>query len=341
MTTSFDPDAPGALGDGIFGLFHTPETARVVVIPVPFEATTSYGRGTANAPRRIREASLQVDLNDLQTGEPWKAGIAMLPIDPVVEAWNTSASADALPIIAAGSANTPALEVQLERVNQVCGQLNDWVYARTRETLAKGKIPAVLGGDHAISFGGIRAAAERYPGLGILHVDAHADLRDAYEGFIWSHASIFYNVHERIPNLGHIVQVGVRDMALSEAELVEQWGNMTSFTDHELAWELGSGEPWMRIAARVVRPLPKQVWVSFDIDGLDPSLCPRTGTPVPGGLGWREALLLLQLLAEGHQIVGFDLVEVGDGEWDANVGARLLYKLAGWAIHTADRPVRT
>lgn len=261
----------------------------------------------------------------------------MLPIDPAVEAWNETASNDALPIIAAGSANTPELLENLARVNRVGDQLNGWVYDRTREVLAKGKVPAVLGGDHSISFGGIRAAAEKYPGMGILHIDAHADLRDAYEGFTWSHASIFYNVHERIPNLGHIVQVGIRDMAQSEAERVERWGNVTAFTDHELAWELASGEPWMWIAARVVRPLPKQVWVSFDIDGLDPALCPKTGTPVPGGLAWRDALLLLQLLAEGHQIVGFDLVEVGDGEWDANVGARLLYKLAGWAIVTASK----
>jgi agmatinase len=103
----------------------------------------------------------------------------------------------------------------------------------------------------------------------------------------------------------------------------------------------------MRIAARVLRPMPKMVWVSFDVDGLDPALCGRTGTPVPGGLSWRETLLLLQLLADDHEIVGFDVVEVGDDEWDANVGARLLYKLAGWAIatrglgeQTPDRPGR-
>ena len=168
-------------------------------------------------------------------------------------------------------------------------------------------------------------------------MDAHADLREAYEGFTWSHASILYNVHERLPNLGHIVQVGIRDFGVAEGARIEAWGNLTAFTDAELAWELLSGEPWQRVAARVVRPLPRKVWVTFDVDGLDPSLCPATGTPVPGGLGWRETLLLLQLLAEEHDIVGFDLVEVGDAEWDANVGARLLYKLAGWAIATSDR----
>lgn len=332
----FDPDAPGASGDGLFGLPHAPEVAKVVVLPVPFEATTSYGRGTANAPRRVLEASRQVDLNDPQTGEPWRAGIAMLPFDPDIERWNAEACADALPVVEAGGATTPELRERVARVDAIGERLNARVHERTAALFAQGRIPGVLGGDHSVSFGAIRAAAERHPGLGILHVDAHADLREAYEGFTWSHASILYNVHERIPHLGHVVQVGIRDFGVQEAARIEAWGNLTAFTDHELAWELASGEPWMRIAARIVKALPRDVWITFDVDGLDPSLCPATGTPVPGGLGWREALLLLQLLAEEHRVVGFDLVEVGDGEWDANVGARLLYKLAGWAIATAE-----
>ena len=333
----FDPDAPGVGSDDLFGLPHGPERAAVVVMPVPFEATTSYGRGTVRAPDRVLQASLQVDLNDAHTGDAWRAGLAMLPDDPDIVAWNEAACADAIPIVAAGGPRTPELRERLLRVDALCEKVNARVYAVVREQLAKGRIAAVLGGDHSVSFGAIRAAVERHPGLGILHVDAHADLREAYEGFAWSHASIFWNVHERVPNLGHIVQVGIRDFGSKEAERIEAWSNLTAFTDHELAWELGTGEPWMRVAARVLRPLPKKVWVSFDIDGLDPALCPATGTPVPGGLSWHQATLLLQLLAEGHEIVGFDLVEVGDGEWDANVGARLLYKLAGFAINTRSR----
>lgn len=330
----FDPDAPGSRHPGLFGLPHTLEEALVHVVPVPWEATTSYGRGTARAPGRVLEASRQVDLFDPQTGDPWRRGIAMLPVDPEVQAWNEAACADALPIVAAGGADTDELRAGLERVNAHSERLNAWVYERTREVFARRSIPGVLGGDHSVSFGAIKAAVERHPGLGILHVDAHADLREAYEGFTWSHASIFYNVHERIPGLGPVVQVGIRDFGRAEAARAEQWGDVTMYTDQELAWELASGEPWTRIAARIVRQLPRKVWVSFDIDGLDPSLCPATGTPVPGGLQWRDALLLLQILAEEHEIVGFDLVEVGDAEWDANVGARLLYKLAGWAIAT-------
>jgi agmatinase len=336
MADTFDPDAPGALGGGVFGLPHTPEDARLVVVPVPFEATTSYGRGTARAPARVLEASLQVELNDAQTGEPWKEGIAMLPIDPQVERWNEEGCALALPIIEAGGAHTPEQKSQLAKVNAIGDQLNRWVHDQTRAIFRNGQIPAVLGGDHSVSFGAIQAAAERHKGMGILHIDAHADLREAYEGFVWSHASIMYNVHEKIENLGHIVQVAIRDFGVAEARRIEQWSDLTAFTDHELAWEIAGGMPWMQVAARIVRPLPRKVWVTFDVDGLDPSLCGRTGTPVPGGLKWRETLLLLQLLAEDHEIVGFDLVEVGDEEWDANVGARLLYKLAGWAIATGE-----
>ncbi len=337
MLEDFDPDAAAFDETSLFGLPHTPADAAVVVVPVPFEATTSYRRGTARAPARILEASLQTELNDDWFDPPWRAGISMLPIDPAIEALDAEASRLAEPIVAAGGAHTDAHRADLDRVNALCGELNEWVYAQTREQLAQGKIPAVLGGDHAISFGAIRAAVEAEPGIGILHIDAHADLREAYEGFTWSHASILYNVHERIAGRGHTVQVGLRDISYAGMERIAAWGDLTAFSDHEIAWELASGEPWMRIAARIVRPLPEKVWITFDIDGLDPASCPQTGTPVPGGLSWHQALLLLKLLARERQIVGFDLVEVGDGEWDANVGARLLYKLAGCALQSRQR----
>lgn len=334
----FDPDAPAEAGaDQLFGLPHGVDRAACVVVPVPFEATTSYGRGTVDGPDAVFRASMQVDLNDLDTGEPWRAGIAMEAVDPRVRAWNDEASAEALPVIEAGGADTPELAARAARVNAIGEQLNALVEQRVGDLLDRGRIPGVLGGDHSVPFGAIAAAAKRHPGMGILHVDAHADLRVAFEGFTWSHASIFYNVRSRLPEVGHLVQVGIRDLGRAEAQMIENDPNITAFTDAEIAWELGGGEPFLTIAARIVRPLPKEVWVSFDIDGLDPAMCPGTGTPVPGGLSWREATLLLKVLgSSGRRIVGFDLCEVGGGEWDANVGARLLYKLAGWAISTRE-----
>jgi agmatinase len=332
--TSFDPDAPARPG-ALFGLPHTPADAALVVVPVPFEATASYGRGTSGAPEAVLAASAQVDLTDLETGEPWRAGMAMEAIDPQLLDWNDEASALALDVIEAGGAVDPESTEKAARVNAIGARLNTWVYAHTRALLDAGKIPAILGGDHSVPFGAIQAAAETYPGLGVLHIDAHADLRAAYEGFTWSHASIFHNVKTRLPAVGPLVQVGIRDVGAAELAFARERDDVWMFTDPELAWELAGDEPWLRICARIVRPLPRDVWVSFDIDGLEPSLCPGTGTPVPGGLRWRDALLLLRVLSEnGHRIVGFDLCEVGAGEWDANVGARLLYKLAGWAIQS-------
>lgn len=338
----FDPDG-AAVGDGIFGLPFTPEEARVVLIPVPWEATVSYGAGTANGPAAILSASRQVDLFDRETGRPYEAGIAMLPIPEEVAAWNQTARAMALPILSKGGASD-ALEdrAALAEIDVLTRRMNAWVYAKTREVLHAGKLPGVVGGDHASPFGGIEAAAERFPGLGILHVDAHADLRDAYEGFAWSHASIFHNVMTRLPRVGRLVQVGIRDFSGGENAFLEaSGGRIATFFEADVRARLFSGEGWGHVAEEIVAALPRDVWVSFDIDGLDPALCPHTGTPVPGGLSFAEATALFRkLAASGRRVVGFDLSEVapdptGASEWDGNVAARLLYKLIGFALRSA------
>ncbi len=342
MNPPFDPSGPAA-HDGIFGLPHGPEEARVVLIPVPWEPTTSYRKGTAQGPQAILQASHQVDLFDRETGRPYEAGIAMLPIDPVVQAWNDEACRASAPVIAAGGevGDDPALQAALEKVNSLSAKLDDWVTQTARHWLDQGKIVGLVGGDHATPWGSIRAHAERYPELGILHIDAHADLRVAYEGFTGSHASIMHNVASRLPQVGKIVQVGLRDLCEEEVQSIQtSSGRIVAYFDQDIAERLVQGEPFSAVANEIVAHLPANVYVSFDIDGLDPSLCPHTGTPVPGGLSFRDMLFLLKALAKsGRRVVGFDLVEVAPGpegdEWDANVAARLLYKLAGWCLATA------
>lgn len=331
MYEDFDPDAPAAPDSGLFGLPHTPEQARVVVLGVPWDPTASRDRGTAGAPAAVLRASHQVDLNDVETGEPWQAGIALAEADPDFATWNEEACKLAAPVLSASGPRSDAHHAACARVDELSALVNQRVEDRVGQWLDTGHIPAVLGGDHSVALGGIAAAASRDRELGVLHIDAHADLRAGFAGFTYSHASIMYHVH-RSTSVAHIVQVGLRDLGRREAELIRVSPRITAFSDHELAWELASGEVWLTIAARIVRRLPKNVWVSFDIDGLEPSLCPGTGTPVPGGLSWREATLLLKMLAEDHNIVGFDLCEVGRQPYDALVGARLLYKLAGWSI---------
>jgi agmatinase len=335
---NFDPNAAALPDSGVFGLPFSPEDSKVVLVPVPFEATTSYGGGTVDGPRAILEASKQVDLFDLDTGKPYEAGIAMLPEPAEVRAWNDEARRLAAPIIESGGIAADA--AALARVNALCESMNDWVYRTTKHWLDRGKIVGVVGGDHSTPFGAIRAYAERYPALGILHLDAHADLRDAYEGFTWSHASIMFNVLERLPTVKRLVQVGIRDFGEAEYQFIrESEGRVHTFFDARLARARLDGVPWRAEVDAIVAELPQHVYLSWDIDGLDPTLCPHTGTPVPGGLSFVQAVALLEGLARaGKRIVGFDLNEVApgpnDGEWDGNVGARLLYKMIGWTLVT-------
>jgi len=341
MALTFDPNAAATKESGVFGLPHTPEQAKVVLIPVPFEATTSYGGGTSNGPAAVQAASRQVDLFDAEIGRPYEAGIAMLEESSEVRAWNDQAKALAQPIIDAGGALGGAgtsLEKALEEVNALCERMNDWVYHTAKLWLSRGKRVGLVGGDHSTAFGIIRAYAEAYPGLGLLHLDAHADLRVAYEGFTWSHASIMYNVLDRLPGVRTLVQVAIRDLCDQEYRLIETSnGRIQTFFDGALAHQRFDGVPWNRQVEEIVARLPQQVYLSFDIDGLDPTLCPNTGTPVPGGLSFAEAnALIAGVVRSGRQIVGFDLNEVAPdphgGEWDGNVGARLLYKMIGWSL---------
>jgi agmatinase len=338
MTHSFDPGAAASF-DGIFGLPHSVDEARVVVVPVPWDATTSYRAGTSRAPAAILDASRQVDLFDAATGRPYEAGIAMLPVESEVEMWNDEARRLAVPVIENGGAGTdPTLQRNLDRVNAIGAEMNEWVRARTAELIARDKMPVVLGGDHSTPFGAFQAYADRHPGLGILHFDAHFDLRDAYEGFRWSHASIMFNALERIPGIARIVHVGIRDFSEAEHELsAKSDGRSVAYLDSAMKDRLDAGETWKAIADEIAGRLPPKVFVSFDIDGLDPALCPGTGTPVPGGLQFQQAIAVLAAcVRRGRTIVGCDLNEVaprdGDGEWNANVGARLLYKMIGYAL---------
>ncbi|UCE04197.1 MAG: agmatinase family protein [Candidatus Latescibacterota bacterium] len=336
MRMTFDPNSASDPDSGIFGLPHTPEQARVVLVPVPFEATASYGAGAAEAPGAILRASRQVDLFDVETGRAYEAGIALLPEPESVRAWNAEARRAARSATAGDRSSCDRA-----RVDALCERMNAWVRATVQRWLEAGKIVGVLGGDHSVSFAAIEAHARLHPGLGILHIDAHADLRHAYEGFTWSHASIMDNVLERIPDVARVVQVGVRDLCDEEFMRIERSaGRVHTWFDAELARERFEGVTWARQVERIVEQLPRDVYISFDVDALDPKLCPHTGTPVPGGLSFSQATYLVaRAVRSGRRLVGFDLVEVAPGasasEWDANVGARVLYKLAGWAIRSA------
>lgn len=330
MITTFDPNAAAAEDSGIFGLPYSVSEAKLVLIPVPWEATTSYGGGTSQGPQAILAASKQVDLFDLELGNFFEAGIAMLDESKEVQTWSMEAES-----------------ATVEEINSYSQKLNHYVYTETKALLAQGKLVGLVGGDHSTPFGAIQAFLEKYPDLGILHFDAHADLRKAYEGFEHSHASIMYNLITKTP-LNKLVQVGIRDFCEEEFKLIqENKGKIVTFFDSALFEQKVNGKSWSALCDEIITNLPQEVYVSFDIDGLDPRFCPHTGTPVPGGLDFQEALYLLKKLVQsGRKLIGFDLNEVSPGvaqasdsealdsagEWDANVGARLLYKLCGYTL---------
>jgi agmatinase len=284
----------------------------------------------ADAPRAVLAASHQVALHDPLLADHWRHGIAMAPTDPAFALLRAEAAEHAPS--RHGARGSVADDDALAHLDAIGAQVDRHVRDAVAAILDRGAIPGVLGGSQAAAFGAISALAERSPGFGILHIDAQPDLRPSHRGASWGSSTWMLRVCEQLPGVHHVVQVGVRDITPAEAMYIGASPKITAYTDHELAWEMASGETWMRIAARALRALPERVWVSFDVDGLDPSLCRSTPAPVPGGIGWREAQLLLQLVAQDHTIVGFDLCEVGSNPYDAHIGARLLYRLAGWAI---------
>ena len=342
----FDPQGAGDPEGSVFGLPYSAEESSVVIIPVPWEPTVSYGRGTAQGPASVREASEQLDLYDPELAthglaRPWVFGVHMLAEDPRVRGWNETACRLAAPVL--GARGVPAGDPAVSRVDQLGAELDRWVCDTAASWHARDRIVGVVGGDHSTSFGAIEAAAAVHEGLGVLHVDAHADLRPAYEGFARSHASVMHNVLERVAGVARIVQVGIRDLSAAEAKRISDEPRLQTFFDHAL--RAAAGQAWEAQCASIVASLPQSVYVSFDIDGLDPSLCPHTGTPVPGGLDFGQAMTLLRVLAtSGRQIVGFDVVEVAPpparasgavgpaAQWDGNVGARVLYRLCGAAL---------
>jgi agmatinase len=340
----FDPNAAARPDSGPYGLDHGPAEAAVHLIPVGFDATTSYRPGTAAGPEAILAASHQVDLYCRLFGRPYEQGIAWIEPPAAIAQLQNQAFAPARRIVAAGGriAGDADLASDLAAVNRASAALNLEVERLVAASLEAGKLPVLIGGDHAVPFGAIRACARLHPGLGVLHFDAHADLRRAYEGFDWSHASILDNVTTRIPEVGRVVQVGIRDLCDEERERIEgSAGRIHTLYDDQWARARAEGSSLVGLIRKTLDRLPEKVYVTFDVDGLEPALCPGTGTPVPGGLSWGETGLWLEELARsGRRIVGLDLVEVAPGaadpagldSWDAIVGARLLYRLIGCAL---------
>ncbi|TAD81346.1 MAG: agmatinase [Bacteroidetes bacterium] len=332
----FDENQVGNPNNNIFGLPFSEEDAALVLVPVPWEVTVSYGAGTARAAEHIFKASLQVDLYDLDYPDNWRQGIYMRAPEKKIMLKSDFLRKEAelyIDFISKGEDLTANKFMckSLKDVNEGGRLLNQWVFEQTKELMNAGKLVGLVGGDHSTALGYWKAIAEKHGKFGILQIDAHADLRPAYQKFTYSHASVTYNGLNEIPELERVVQLGVRDLSHGEWDYICNSNfRVVTYFDREIRNRLYEGDTWRAICHELIEKLPEKVYVSFDIDGLDPKLCPNTGTPVQGGLEADQVNYLLRKIKQsGRQILGFDLVEVGLGEnnWDANVGARELWKL--------------
>lgn len=351
MTTSsthaFDPSLTGSADAGLFGIPTELDSSCLALIPVPWEATTSYGSGACLGPETIRRASPQLDLYVRGLANHYQRGFHLLEENDELVELNRHAKALAKAVQeqleSHGSLDgRPDLEQARDQVNAASRRVNELIHAQCRALDEAGKLFALVGGDHSSPYGQIRYLAEKYRGdFGILHVDAHHDLRDSYQGFHFSHASIFHNVMKLDYAPTSLVQVAIRDFSEEECRFAAEDPRIRVFYDADIKDALYAGKPFTATVAAIVEALPRQVYISFDIDGLRPDLCPHTGTPVAGGLEFDEARYLISaIVRSGRRIIGFDLCEVCPNpdnpadEWDGNVGARILFLLASWMLES-------
>ncbi len=327
----FDPEGVGIRNGNIFGFPYSEEEAEVLIIPVTWDATASFGKGTAKGPQAILDASVQLDFYHPEIKSAWERKIHMLPISQDLLEVNNhflKQTEEYINYLEEGGSldASPSFKIMLEEVEKAQNNIKNGLKSRVLDCFDKGKFPIILGGEHSVSLGAIEAAAEKFGEITIVQLDAHADLRDSYEGFKQSHASIMFNAL-KLRSIKEIRALGIRDVSNSEVELASTERVKTVY-----GWDLSEkefkGDSWDSICMEMLEGISGPVYLTVDIDVLDPSNCPNTGTPVPGGWSFKQLKYFLSKLRnKGLNIVAADLVEVADKDWDANVGARVLWEL--------------
>jgi agmatinase len=322
-----------------FGLSHTREEADIILLPVPFDLTCSYRPGTASAPRNIMKASPMMDFPTSDFSEMLETGIFCEAIPFEIDAINTDFRARATQYMTAYdkgvdiSLDPDLLKIQHD-LNEASKILRASTYERAEKAIEENKIVGLIGGEHSCSLGVIEALADYVDNFAVLQIDAHMDLRDSYQGLTYSHASVMRNVLG-IKDVNRLIQVGIRDYCDEEVFFAQdQKGRVKTYFASDIHEQLFIGKTWDSICKKIINNCPEHVYVSLDIDGLCPSLCSQTGTPVPGGLSYHQVVYLLKSLVKAKKkIVGFDLVEVSGAESsvDVIVAAHLLYQLCGLA----------
>ncbi|MEM6726377.1 MAG: agmatinase family protein [Bacteroidota bacterium] len=330
----FDPNNFALHNKNFIGLPFEERNADLVLVPVPWDLTTSFRPGTSKAPRDILEISYQLDLFDRDFPNHWERGIWFAPVDLSIQqlndTWRPQAKAH-IDFLESGKQldqHAEALD-RLQAINEASVQLNEWVYQQTKTYLKAGKRVGLIGGDHSTPLGYYQALAEIHGSFSILQIDAHCDLRPAYEGFTYSHASIMHQALQ-LDSIQRLHQIGIRDLSHAEFEIAQQHPKVHFHGMSDLRNGLLQGDSFDTLLDPILGSMEGPVYISFDIDGLDPVYCPATGTPVPGGLSYAQADYLIRKVARNDfPIIGFDFVETGAHSIpDANTAARLIYLLS-------------
>jgi agmatinase len=346
---TFDPNATGSADAGIFGLPYTEAESKLILLPVPWEVTTSYGNGTSLGPASIYECSPQIDLFHADTGTAYQKGIYW--DDSRHDEWkklNDQLKPLAIEIknaLEESGGLDSKLQKSMEDINRQGDAFHRSVYKHSKKILQSGKLLGMVGGDHSAPFGSIIATSEFHNrDITIIHIDAHSDTRNAYQGYRHSHASIMRNVMEDANGPKQLVQLGIRDFCEEEFTYTQTHPRIHTFYDREVKRSLAKGNSWQHICEEILKKIPTdKIYFSFDIDGLNPAMCPNTGTPVPGGLDYDQIIELLYFLVKNKKnLVGFDLNEVSPPSpdqldcWDGNVGSRVLYNLCCYTLYSND-----
>lgn len=336
--SQYNPNGVANTNNTIFGLPFDVAESRLVFLPLPWDASVSGHHGTAAGPANILRHSFQIDLYDPLVPNAWKQGMAMEAIDPAIGEENRQLKKKAQRVIhflEGGGVIEQNEEMQgyLDQINAASEKFILDVEMKCLQYMENGQIPFLVGGDHSISTGYVRALAKQGKPFGILQIDAHADMRDAYQGFTHSHASVMRHALG-CEGVEQIVQAGIRELCSEEVRVISHnHKKVKTFFDHDLHQRLFEGETWSDICHDIIEKLPDDIYVTFDVDGLEPSCCPGTGTPVPGGLSYNQALHILETAFNaGKRIIGADLAETGPERIDGIVSARILYRIAGMMI---------
>lgn len=327
-----------AAGDGgcYFGDATSPVDADVVIVSAPWSVTSDYGRGATYTPDAIIDVSLGKELYDATTGVSIEGRIATAEIDYNIQESSEQLGRDAERVMRSYDVTERGvgdyITHKVANVNEGFAAMHKSIYKQVKYWSLQGKRVAVVGGDHSVAFGAIKALSENNDDMGVLFIDAHADYSREVEPFNFSHRTIARDIIESIPSVTRLVEVGVRDVDKSEAEQLGSNEKVSVFYAERLMAKRFEGCCWGDLCREIVALLPQKVYVSLDIDALKIEFCNNTNAPTPGGMTFDEVVYLVNTVVEsGREIVGFDISEVVtslDNKMDAIVGARLLAKLS-------------